>query len=381
MKLNICGDFFPTLCNEELFVKGNIKKLIGGELVDLFRNSDINVCNLEGVLTNCDKGILKSGPHIKASVETIKSFKELGITAVSMANNHIGDYGREGIEQTFKVLKEAGIDYFGAGMDEVSCRRAFIVAKEGVTVGFYSCAEYEFTIAGESYPGANPYDESYIFDDIVALKDKVDYVIVLYHGSKEYYRYPVPYVQKRCRKMIEKGANLVLCQHSHCIGTFEKFKQGEILYGQGDFLFVREDNEFRHSGLLVTVEIDISFKVSYVPIVIKGNGIEIACSKEREKIMTEFLDRSELIKSPNFVKCTYVNFVKKYEKKYYYHFLGRFSIVVKLLIKLGMHNLAKQMFSQRELLALLNDLRCEAHRDLIITSLLADIYGESYIEE
>lgn len=60
---------------------------------------------------------------------------------------------------------------------------------------------------------------------------------MLYHGGKEYYRYSSPNLQKTCRKMTEKGADLVLCQHSHCIGSYEEYNDSTILYGQGNFIF------------------------------------------------------------------------------------------------------------------------------------------------
>ena len=76
-------------------------------------------------------------------------------------------------------------------------------------------------------------------DHIQNLKDQCDYVIVLYHGGKEHYRYPSPYLQRVARKMVEKGADLVVCQHSHCIGCYEKYKDSMIIYDQGNFIFER----------------------------------------------------------------------------------------------------------------------------------------------
>lgn len=80
------------------------------------------------------------------------------------------------------------------------------------------CTENEFSSATMHSAGANPFDVLESFDDVQALKEHCDYVVVLYHGGKEFYRYPSPMLQRYCRKFIEKGASLVLCQHSHCIG-------------------------------------------------------------------------------------------------------------------------------------------------------------------
>ena len=63
------------------------------------------------------------------------------------------------------------------------------------------------------------------------------------NGGKEHYRYPSPDLQKICRKFIDKGADLVVCQHSHCIGCEEKYNHGTIVYGQWNFLFDRSNIE------------------------------------------------------------------------------------------------------------------------------------------
>lgn len=75
----------------------------------------------------------------------------------------------------------------------------------------YACTEHEFSIVTNYAPGANTYDPLETPDYIRSLKDKCDYLIVLYHAGKEHYRYPSPYLQKVCRKMVEKGADLVIC--------------------------------------------------------------------------------------------------------------------------------------------------------------------------
>src|SRR5690606_29065463 len=119
-----------------------------------------------------------------------------------------------------------------------------------IKIGFYVCAEHEFSIASVDSPGANPFDPLESLDHIADLKNECDYVVVLYHGGKEHYRYPSPYLQKVCRKMADKGANLVICQHSHCIGCFEVYKDSTLVYGQGNFIFNKHDNEYWKTSIL-----------------------------------------------------------------------------------------------------------------------------------
>ena len=121
----------------------------------------------------------------------------------------------------------------------------------------------EKRLAEENKAGANPFDLLDSPDHIAKLKTECDFVIVLYHGGKEHYRYPSPYLQKVCRKIVDKGADLVVCQHSHCVGCQEEYKDSTIVYGQGNFVFSKNyDDEFWQTSVLVEVEIADTLKIN-----------------------------------------------------------------------------------------------------------------------
>ena len=158
------------------------------------------------------------------------------------------------------------IGYVGAGDNISEACRPYIIGRNGIRVGIYACAEHEFSIAGPETPGANPFDPLDSLDHISALKSRCDYVIVLYHGGKEHYRYPSPYLQKVCRKMAQKGADLVICQHSHCIGCFEVYNGSALIYGQGNFIFDDNgDDKCWQTSLLVRVSIDERPDIDFIP--------------------------------------------------------------------------------------------------------------------
>ena len=125
------------------------------------------------------------------------------------------DQGVQGLESTIRTLEKVNINTVGAGKNLADASKPFIFEFANKKIGVYACAEHEFSIATENQPGANPFDPLWSLDHVAELKDSVDYVIVLYHGGKEHYRYPSPRLQKVCRRLIDKGANVVICQHSH----------------------------------------------------------------------------------------------------------------------------------------------------------------------
>ena len=236
-------------------------------------------------------------------------------------------------------------------------------------IGIYACAEHEFTIATANTPGANPFDPLESLDHIVTLKAECDYVIVLYHGGKEHYRYPSPYLQKVCRKMAQKGADLVVCQHSHCIGCYETYNDSTLVYGQGNFLFDDSDSEFWQTSLLIRLSISDKLHIDYIPIVKAMSSVRLADDKTAEDILAAFHQRScEILKS-GFVEQQYQQFAADN----YLSYVSQFAAFGKWLSRIdrrllnGM--LAKRKYNKRQSLAIQNYIECEAHRELVLAGL------------
>ena len=147
--------------------------------------------------------------------------------------------------------------------------------------------------------GSRPYDEYDTMEDIREAKKNHDRVIVLYHGGKEHCRYPSPRLRKLCRAMARNGADVVLCQHSHCIGAYEQYENCHILYGQGNFHFVRPDIERDSWHTSLAVEYDtLSHEISFVPVKEVGeSGIGLAHGAEKDAIMTAFAARNQQLQN------------------------------------------------------------------------------------
>lgn len=327
--------------------------------------------------------IKKSGPYLRCPEQCIRGIKTLNPTVLSIANNHVMDFGKDGLLETIRIIEDNDIEWVGAGENSDSLKKSLIIEKNGLKVGIYSCAEHEFSIAGPHHAGCNPYDPLYSFDDVRELSYKCDYVIVLYHGNKEYYRYPSPEVQRICRKFAECGAGIVLCQHSHCIGAAEEYKDSELVYGQGNFLFYGgETDEYFQTGSLVEVEINENTKkciITYIPIVKNGVTIRLASESEKQEILKDFMDRSRQIELPGFVEENYRRFASSMIDTYYSRCLAkvRKNIIFKSVNKLLRGRILRSCFSERECIEILNTIQCEAHRELFLEGLKGKIYGKT----
>lgn len=230
MNILIGADCVPTKSNKEFFESGDAKTLLGEELNSILQNADYRIFNLEIPLTDREYPIPKCGPNLIAPTKCVAGYKAMNVDLMTLANNHILDQDQKGLESTCKTLDAVGIAYTGVEQTPEEATEPYIFECDGKRIGVYACAEHEFSIVTEYSAGANPVDLQETPDHIVALKAECDYVIVLYHGGKEQYRYPSPNLQKVCRKLVEKGADLVVCQHSHCIGCEEKIPEGVRLF-------------------------------------------------------------------------------------------------------------------------------------------------------
>lgn len=373
MSIIIGADFVPTKTNTDLFISGDADTLVGKKLKKILESADFRIFNLETPLADSETPIPKGGPNLIAPTATVNGYKAMKVDLLTLANNHILDQGEEGLSSTLTALDGVGISYVGVGDTTDAAARPFVFSYEGRKIGVYACVEHEFSTASDDSAGANPFDTSDSFDAVCELDGKCDYVIVLYHGGKEYHRYPSPQLQKTCRRFIDKGADLVICQHSHCVGCEEKYNGGTVVYGQGNFLFDYSNHECWQTGILV--ELDSDLNVSYIPIEKEKNKVRLAEGRRATAILEGFNGRSEEIKNPQAVADRYDELA---ESKYYDYLaalsgIKKFNIFFRVANKLSGGKLLRKYYDKRysnkSLLTIRNIIECEAHRELILKAL------------
>ena len=366
----IGADFVPTKSNYELFCAGDAEALFGAELSSLLKQADYRIFNLETPLCDALSPISKNGKNLAAPSTCVNGYQAAGADLLTLANNHILDQGEQGLISTWRCLEQAGISWVGAGADAALAARPFLFTCKGKRVGVFACAEHEFSIAGASRMGANPYDALETPGFIQELKQRCDYVIVLYHGGKEYYRYPSPGLQKLCRGLVQSGADLVICQHSHCIGCEERFEGGVIVYGQGNFLFDISNLEAWQTSLLICVEDD--FQIRYFPLRKEENRVRLADDSQAEEVLSGFRSRSREILREDFVRGRYEALAAESLNHYLYSVCGSRSLLFRLCNRLSgghLKSLAARRVRSAQRLELLNYLECESIRELFIAGL------------
>lgn len=298
MKVVFCGDISVKNDNARLFAEQDLENLFN-DVPIVLKGADMVVANLECAVTDKDTPIQKCGPNLAAPFGTVEVLKAAGVTHCALSNNHIFDYGKAGLYDTLAELAKNGIPYTGIGENIQDARKDLILTDGKVKVAVVNVCEHEYSCALEDRVGAREFDPFETADDIVEAKKNADYVVLVYHGGKEHCEYPSPRLKKLCRSMVKRGADLVLCQHSHCIGTYEEYEGGSILYGQGNFHFVSSsysaDNEKWNTGLMVEVEFGDRLQVKFIPVKVEGLGIRLATADEAKRILGQLHERSKAL--------------------------------------------------------------------------------------
>ena len=363
MKIVILGDVGSSDSNCQAFLNADAD-LFSDEIQKLCAGADIVLLNLEKPLTDVITPLGKCPPDYYAPTGIINGIKLLHPTVVTLANNHIMDQQEQGLQSTIKVLSENDIQCVGAGTNILEAKIPLILNEQGMRVGVYACCEKEFSFATETAAGANVFDPLQSFDDISDLKEKCDYLIVLFHGGLQGYPYPTPYQQRVCRKMCEKGANLVVCQHSHIIGCEEEYAGGRIVYGQGNFLLDDVDSKSWQSGLITEVTIlKDSRSVSYIPVQTRDH--KAVLHPDPGGVMGAFADRSEKIRDAETVERLFSEVSESKLSDYLMKLSGKSNLIQRISGRLGLTKHYRKLYSKESCYRILDYLYCDAHRESI----------------
>ncbi|MGH3343623.1 MAG: CapA family protein [Carbonactinosporaceae bacterium] len=211
--------------------------------------ADLTVGNLESSLSR--SGAARQGDDsFGADPRALRGLRLAGFDVLTLANNHVGDYGQRALVQTVERVHREGIVPVGAGADAREARRPAIVERSGVRFGFLAFnAIGETPKAGPGTPGAAQLrmqprlgplhrpELAALLADVRALRPRVDVVTVLPHWGDQYTHDPVPDQRAVARALVGAGADLVVGSHPHWVQASEETRGALIAYSLGNFVF------------------------------------------------------------------------------------------------------------------------------------------------
>lgn len=267
---------------------------------------DFRIVNLECPLgcINEYKPILKAGPNLICSERNLPFLKAFNANAVTLANNHIGDYGEAATKNTISVLEDNNILFAGAGENIDAAYKALRLEKDGITVSIISVCENEFGMATENSYGSAGYNPRLLLKQIKEEKSSSDYVVVVFHGGNEHNPLPNPDTVERYRFICDMGADAVIGGHTHCPQGYEIYDGKPIVYSMGNFLFKsseeRNEKDSWYYGYMSILEIADSITLKTVPYKFNNEATKI---KALGNEMSEYIDKlSKIIQNPELLK-------------------------------------------------------------------------------
>jgi poly-gamma-glutamate synthesis protein (capsule biosynthesis protein) len=187
--------------------------------------------------------------------------KKQHLTLVHLGNNHILDFGREGLEETRRHLELAGIDYFG---DPVAAERRWLIKEvAGIRLAFISYNQFVSN------------DVEKTLADLKHARPRAHLAVVYAHWGGEFRREPGERLQRLAHLFIEAGADLIIGSHSHTVQPREAYRGKMIYYSLGNFIFDQYGQAETRRGLAVKVKIDsadLKMEFAEIPLSLENHG-------------------------------------------------------------------------------------------------------------
>lgn len=220
------------------------------------RAPDFLIGNLEGSISA--RGEDWGNPiSFRANPNVVDGLLFAGFDVLSLANNHIMDWGREALSDTVATLESAGIGTVGAGRNEAEANEPLIVNAKGGRVALLSYTSLfpQSFEAKSNTPGTSHFDAQGIADAIRAAKADADIVVVLTHWGEEYRAHSTVVQREMGHALIDAGANLVVGTHPHVTEEVEQYNNGWIAYSLGNFVFDQNFSEETNKGEMLEVHV------------------------------------------------------------------------------------------------------------------------------
>lgn len=232
------GDIMLGRAVAKIFERNGGPDFAFKEVIGTLRQADLVFGNLEGPISERgqNQGSIYS---FRFDPAVTGALARAGFRVLSVANNHIWDYGREALLDTLDHLRQNGIQPVGAGKDEAEANRPVKLTVKGNRLAFLAYTDLypRLLAATTSTPGISRFDLEEIGETIKEIRNNSDLVVVSLHFGEEYKMSSGSREQAIARKLIDAGADLIVGHHPHVVQELEEYRRGWIAYSLGNFVF------------------------------------------------------------------------------------------------------------------------------------------------
>ena len=248
-------------------VKRKVETMGGGDfrfpfykIAGLISSADLAFGNLEGPIS--DKGEEVGNLYsFRMLPQSVDGLVYAGFDVLSLANNHIGDWGREAITDTIVNLRDVGIIPVGAGLNMNDTYAPRVVELQSIKIAFLAFSDFQQPEPSDTKSGIAMTNEARMKTAVRGAEQIADIVIVSFHFGNEYIKEPTERQRMLAQLVIDEGADLVVGSHSHVLQPLEIYKDKYIAYGLGNFIFDQNFSFDTMTGGLLSVmltDVDIT---------------------------------------------------------------------------------------------------------------------------
>jgi hypothetical protein len=366
-----------TLVGDCIYQDGMASDPVGAELRERIDGSDLSLVNIEAPVSVDRDPIEKSGPAKESARSAPQVLASAGFEVACLANNHIMDFGPEGLRATQQACTETGIETVGAGenIDEALSPLSVSIGENDDNTDFaiINVCEQEFGIADDE-PGTGWVSHPTVEQRIEQANETNDIVLVVAHGGIEYVPFPPAGRQQTLRSFIDSGADAVIGHHPHVAQGWEVYDGSPIVYSLGNFLFDQSTRPSTSWGLAVTLSGDGSSCTGFTPVLTDQRDGRVYEMDDPESHRTHLQQVSEIIEDRDALRAHWQELAARVFEQRYSGWLrtgtaaGPIQSLRNPRAALGSEtwNATER---QTEMLTLLNVVRNESHRDVIETAL------------
>lgn len=378
MKIGFLGDIHAAYVSKELEdITKIIKDYSNSSILKQLSNNFLNIGNLEAPITTSKQEIIKTGPPLQNPKEVIDLLQLSNVKCVTLANNHTYDYGKKGLKDTINICKQNTIKTVGAGFDKKTIYEPLFIEYDGLKIGIIAIAENEFNTIDfdKNNIGSNGLNIIEVFNQINNVNSKSDFTVLISHGGHEQYFYPSPRIKALYHFFIDIGVDAIIGHHPHVVQGIEEYKEKPIFYSTGNYFFPSvSKTKSNHEGFVVVLEFSknkMEYEIIPYTQCLNGYKVDIITGNEKNIFQERLNVLSDVIQNNLELKKKWQEFIELRSDMYLQSFIPLPERIASRILK---YSILRKLLPEKFFVRILNLIRCESHRDLLIHILKNKIY-------
>ena len=279
-------DIMPTYDERNIGING----ILSEDILKIMTESDLMVANSEFTVSNRGSAMKGKMYTFRAKPERLSLYYDMGIDLVTLANNHVYDYGQDAFSDMLDAFDQYQIPHIGAGHNLDEAKEPYYFIINGYKFAFVNASRAE---KNRMTPGATDttdgiflcYDPTNMIDLIKNLREDNDYIITIIHFGREYYHNLEEEQVSSAKAYIDAGSDAVIGHHAHVLQGIEIYNNKPIIYNLGNFIFNEETLDTAIFQMLLNDDGDFEYYV--IPALQKNCYTDILTGEEKQRVIDD----------------------------------------------------------------------------------------------